>query len=38
VFAWPICLTASDSHGLSIDEAEVVDWGLCPHCSTARSF
>ena len=24
------CLTASDDHGYSIDEAEVVYWGLCP--------
>jgi Fe2+ or Zn2+ uptake regulation protein len=31
------CLTASDDHGFSIDEAEVVYWGLCPNCSTARS-
>jgi Fur family transcriptional regulator, stress-responsive regulator len=31
------CLTASDDHGFSIDEAEVVYWGLCPRCSTARS-
>jgi Fur family ferric uptake transcriptional regulator len=29
------CLTASDDHGFSIDEAEVVYWGLCPACSTA---
>lgn len=29
------CLTASDDHGFSIDEAEVVYWGLCPDCSTA---
>ena len=27
------CLTASDDHGFSIDEAEVVYWGLCPGCS-----
>ncbi|MGB3481383.1 MAG: Fur family transcriptional regulator [Mycobacterium sp.] len=31
------CLTASDEHGLlrgfSIDEAEVIYWGLCPDCS-----
>jgi Fur family transcriptional regulator, stress-responsive regulator len=27
------CLTASDDHGFSIDEAEVVYWGLCPDCS-----
>jgi Fur family ferric uptake transcriptional regulator len=32
------CLTASDDHGFSIDEAEVVYWGLCPDCSTTRSF
>jgi Fur family transcriptional regulator, stress-responsive regulator len=31
------CLTASDDHGFSIDEAEVVYWGLCADCSTARS-
>ncbi len=30
------CLTASQDHGFSIDEAEVVYWGLCPSCSTAR--
>ncbi len=29
------CLTASDDHGFSIDEAEVVYWGRCPACSTA---
>jgi Fur family transcriptional regulator, stress-responsive regulator len=28
------CLTASDDHGFTIDEAEVVYWGLCPGCST----
>jgi Fe2+ or Zn2+ uptake regulation protein len=27
------CLTASDDHGYSIDEAEVVYWGLCPDCA-----
>ena len=27
------CLTASDNHGFSIDEAEVTYWGLCPACS-----
>jgi len=32
------CLTASDDHGFSVDEAEVVYWGLCPGCSTARSY
>ncbi|HLV74425.1 Fur family ferric uptake transcriptional regulator [Actinomadura hallensis] len=31
------CLTASDSRGFVIEEAEVVYWGLCPACSTARS-
>jgi Fur family transcriptional regulator, stress-responsive regulator len=30
------CLTASDDHGFSIDEAQVIYWGLCPDCSTAR--
>jgi Fe2+ or Zn2+ uptake regulation protein len=30
------CLTASDDHGFSIGEAEVIYWGLCPSCSTAR--
>ncbi|MES4908504.1 MULTISPECIES: Fur family transcriptional regulator [unclassified Streptomyces] len=31
------CLTASDDHGFLIDEAEVIYWGVCPDCSTARS-
>jgi Fe2+ or Zn2+ uptake regulation protein len=31
------CLTASNDHGFQIDEAEVIYWGLCPDCSTARS-
>ena len=26
------CLTASDDHGFTIDEAEVVYWGRCPAC------
>ena len=26
------CLTASDDHGFTIDEAEVIYWGLCPRC------
>lgn len=34
------CLTPSDDQGLlegfSIDEAEVIYWGVCPDCSTAR--
>ncbi|MBB4966230.1 Fur family ferric uptake transcriptional regulator [Saccharothrix violaceirubra] len=29
------CLTASDDHGFTIDEAEVVYRGLCPDCSAA---
>ncbi|GAA3044994.1 Fur family transcriptional regulator [Actinokineospora globicatena] len=28
------CLTASDAHGFTIDEAEVVYRGLCPSCAT----
>jgi Fe2+ or Zn2+ uptake regulation protein len=31
------CLTASDDHGYTIDEAEVIYWGLCPDCSAAPS-
>jgi Fur family ferric uptake transcriptional regulator len=31
------CLTASNDHGFSVDEAQVIYWGLCPRCSTARS-
>jgi Fur family transcriptional regulator, stress-responsive regulator len=31
------CLTAADDHGFSIDEAEVVYWGLCPSCSNDRN-
>jgi Fe2+ or Zn2+ uptake regulation protein len=31
------CLTASDDHGFSVGEAEVIYWGLCPDCSTTRS-
>lgn len=31
------CLTASDDHGFTIGEAEVVYWGVCPACSTDRS-
>ena len=26
------CLTASDNQGFSIDEAEVIYWGVCPGC------
>jgi Fur family transcriptional regulator, stress-responsive regulator len=32
------CLSASDDHGFTIDEAEVIYWGLCSGCSTARSY
>lgn len=28
------CLTASSDHGFTIDEAEVIYWGICPECST----
>ena len=31
------CLTASDDHGFTIDEAEVVFWGLCPSCATSET-
>jgi len=31
------CLTASDDHGFTIDEAEVVYWGVCPDCSPTAS-
>jgi len=30
------CLTASDDRGFSIDEAEVIYWGLCFMCSAAQ--
>jgi Fur family transcriptional regulator, stress-responsive regulator len=34
------CLTPADSgstlDGFTIDEAEVIYWGLCPNCSTAQ--
>jgi Fur family ferric uptake transcriptional regulator len=29
------CLSASDAHGFTIDEAEVIYWGLCPECAGA---
>ncbi|MEV0355170.1 Fur family transcriptional regulator [Nocardia sp. NPDC050697] len=28
------CLTATDDHGFSIDEAEVIYWGRCPACKS----
>ncbi|MET7568390.1 Fur family transcriptional regulator [Streptomyces sp. NPDC005492] len=31
------CLTASDDQGFTIDEAEVIYWGLCPGCANAPS-
>ncbi|MGH3712323.1 MAG: Fur family transcriptional regulator [Micromonosporaceae bacterium] len=31
------CLIASDDQGFSIDEAEVIYWGLCPDCATTPS-
>jgi Fe2+ or Zn2+ uptake regulation protein len=31
------CLTASDDHGFTVDEAEVVYWGTCPECAAART-
>jgi Fur family transcriptional regulator, stress-responsive regulator len=31
------CLTPSDDHGFSIDEAEVVFRGLCPNCSATTT-
>jgi Fur family transcriptional regulator, stress-responsive regulator len=32
------CLTPAGDHGYALDEAEVIYWGLCPGCSTDRSF
>ena len=29
------CLTAPDDRGYTIDEAEIVYWGVCPTCSTS---
>lgn len=31
------CLHASNDHGFSIDEAEVIYWGLCPDCKKAKT-
>jgi Fe2+ or Zn2+ uptake regulation protein len=31
------CLTASEDHGFSVDEAEVVWWGTCSTCAAART-
>ncbi|MDO5752559.1 Fur family transcriptional regulator [Arthrobacter sp.] len=30
------CLRASNNHGFSIDEAEVIYWGTCPDCASKR--
>jgi Fur family ferric uptake transcriptional regulator len=30
------CLTASETNGFTIDEAEVIYWGRCPDCADAR--
>lgn len=32
------CLSASDSRGFVIDEAEVTYWGTCPSCSSRESI
>lgn len=31
------CLEADDDHGFTIDEAEVIYWGVCPTCQLAPS-
>jgi len=31
------CLTPSDDHGYTLDQAEVTFWGLCPTCQTATT-
>ena len=31
------CLTASDDNGFAIEEAEVVYWGRCSRCATAKT-
>jgi Fur family ferric uptake transcriptional regulator len=31
------CLTASESKGFVIDEAEVIYWGTCPDCTTSTA-
>ncbi|GAB3894326.1 Fur family transcriptional regulator [Microbispora bryophytorum] len=31
------CLSASETHGFMIDEADVIYWGVCPGCSTLRT-
>ncbi|MDE0778935.1 MAG: Fur family transcriptional regulator [Nocardioides sp.] len=31
------CLTATDDHGFTIDEAEVIYWGTCPGCAASSA-
>jgi Fur family transcriptional regulator, stress-responsive regulator len=31
------CLSMSDDHGFSVDEAEVIYWGRCPDCTPTSS-
>ena len=31
------CLTADDTHGFEVDEAEVIYWGRCPTCPAPAS-
>jgi Fur family transcriptional regulator, stress-responsive regulator len=31
------CLDATDDHGFTIDEAEVIYWGFCPRCQDAAA-
>jgi Fur family ferric uptake transcriptional regulator len=31
------CLEPSDDHGFTVDEAEIVYWGLCPACSAGAT-
>ncbi|MDQ6783842.1 MAG: transcriptional repressor [Actinomycetota bacterium] len=31
------CMTASDDRGFTIDETEVVYWGMCPTCSARQT-
>jgi len=31
------CLTPSQDHAFTVDEAEVTYWGICPSCSAARA-
>jgi Fur family ferric uptake transcriptional regulator len=32
------CLTAANAHGYTIDEAEVIYWGLCPQCAAPAAW